>query len=239
MISLMIRNVTALLLLSVCMCASAAIKFPELTGRVVDNAGMISSYDAQKIARKLEHHEQTTSNQIVVVTVENLQGYSVEEFGYQLWREWAIGQKGKDNGVLLLVAKQDRKIRIEVGYGLEGSLTDAIAGNIIRTKISPAFKRGQFGTGITAGVDGIISAISGTYNVELQKASSHAGDRFGWLLVVGGFVLFLILSIWGPGGGSSRHRRYGGYGGGSFGGGGGGFSGGGGGFGGGGASGGW
>lgn len=237
MISLMIRNVTALLLLSVCMCASAAIKFPELTGRVVDNARMIGNSDEWTLKKKLKSHEDATTNQVVVVTIDSLDGYSIEEYGYQLGREWGIGQKDKDNGVLLIIAKQDRKIRIEVGYGLEDKLTDAIAGNIIRTKISPAFKRGQFGIGIIDGVDGITSVLSGTYKPEKRKSGKTIESRYATLIMLVIFLISFVRGFWGPGGGSSGNRRYGGFGGGSFG--GGGFSGGGGGFGGGGASGGW
>ncbi len=95
-------------------------QFPELTGRVVDNAGLLDPTEEQALADKLATEEQQSSNQVVVVTVPDLQGYPIEEYGYQLGREWGIGQEGKDNGVLLIVAPNERRLRIEVGYGLEG-----------------------------------------------------------------------------------------------------------------------
>ena len=123
-----LRGCVAIFLLLPALCA-AAIKFPELTGRVVDNAGLLSPAVEQALTEQLAAHEQATTNQVVVVTLPNLQGYTIEEFGYQLGRYWGIGQKGKDNGVVFLVAKAERKVRLEVGYGLEGVLTDALSAN--------------------------------------------------------------------------------------------------------------
>ena len=99
--------------------------FPDLTGRVVDRADMLPAKVERRLSQMLEAHEQSTTEQVVVVTLPNLQGYAIEDFGYQLGRHWGIGQEGEDNGALLLVAKDERRIRIEVGYGLEGRLTDA------------------------------------------------------------------------------------------------------------------
>ncbi len=230
--------------------AEAAPVFPELTGRVVDNAGMLDASQERRISQSLEAHENATTNQIVVVTLPNLGGYSIETYGYQLGRAWGIGQKGDDNGVLLIVAKRERKVRIEVGYGLEGTLTDAIASNIVHTIILPLFKRGDFGEGIERGAEAIIQALGGQYTMRPEGRKGPAGDT-GNVLVPLLFVLFVIgfivFSMIVPG-----HRRRGVYGGtwnsghwghgrrgGGFGGGGGSFSGGGGSFGGGGASGGW
>ncbi|WP_240554877.1 TPM domain-containing protein [Oceanicoccus sagamiensis] len=128
--------------------AQAAPEFPKLKGRVVDGASYLSAAAERRLSQQLQAHEQAGGNQVVVATFEDLQGYSIEEFGYQLGREWGIGQKGKDNGVLLLVAKAERKVRIEVGYGLEGTLTDAISANIIQSVILPTFKQRQFERGI-------------------------------------------------------------------------------------------
>ncbi|WP_082859396.1 YgcG family protein [Microbulbifer sp. Q7] len=228
----------------------ADISFPPLSGRVVDNANLLSQSTRYQLTELLQQQEKETSNQIVVATLPDLQGLTIEEYGYQLGRHWKIGQKGKDNGVLLIVAPSEREVRIEVGYGLEGALTDALSSNIIHTKILPQFQSGNFDAGVTAGVESIIAAIRNEYVPEPTESDS---DRQVALLV-GIFLLFIMLQIFGssvlgaPNGSSSYRRgRYGGYyGGGGFGGGyggggfgGGGFGGGGGGFGGGGASGGW
>ena len=116
--------------------------FPELTGRVVDRADMLPAKVERRLSQMLEAHEQSTTEQVVVVTLPNLQGYAIEDFGYQLGRHWGIGQEGEDNGALLLVAKDERRIRIEVGYGLEGRLTDATSATIINQIITPAFRQG-------------------------------------------------------------------------------------------------
>ncbi|SIS90285.1 uncharacterized protein SAMN05421686_10617 [Thalassolituus maritimus] len=239
-----IRSITATVLLMLCAQTFAAIEFPSLTGRVVDNASMLPVSSERSIEKILKAHEEATSNQVVVVTIDSLKGYSIEEYGYQLGRHWGIGQKDKNNGVLLIVAKNDRKVRIEVGYGLEGNLTDAIAGHIIRTKITPDFKRGRFTAGISKGVDSILLAIDGAYKADKSKLNGKQSDFITILFVV--LILFIFIANFfdtgGPGGFSSGRYTTGGFGGG-FGsggfGGGGGFSGGGGGFGGGGASGGW
>ncbi len=216
-----------------------------MTGRVVDTAGLLSSTATKKLTRLLTRHEEQTTNQIVVVTLPDLQGRTIEEYGYQLGRHWGIGQKERDNGVLLLVAKKERKLRIEVGYGLEGALTDAMASNIIQTVIRPQFKKGDFNRGVYEGVTAIIAAVKGEYQAKEIKKSNDKGNWF-LLIVVIGIPLFNIL--WGffgggYGGHGGRHSRFhgGSSSGVSSGGGfsGGGFSGGGGGFGGGGASGGW
>ncbi len=243
MMASVIRKVTCLFVLLFCAQVNADIAFPELTGRIVDTAGMMQHTYRSQLNRTLKEHETVTGNQVVVLTIKSLEGYSIEEYGYQLGRHWGIGQKGRDNGVILIVAKNDRKIRIEVGYGLEGQLTDAIAGNIIRTQISPLFKRGQFDRGISKGVDSILEALEGSY-VAGESTGSSGKNKF-LLFIFFGLALFIFVASFfdGGGGSSSRGRYYGGaagYGGfGSGGFGGGGFSGGGGGFGGGGASGGW
>jgi uncharacterized protein len=231
-----LRGCIIVFLLLPALCA-AAIEFPSLTGRVVDNAGMLDAATEQTLTKQLAAHEQATTNQVVVATLPDLQGYEIEEFGYQLGRHWGIGQKGKNNGVLLLVAKSERKVRIEVGYGLEGDLTDAISANIIHSVILPAFKSGNFESGITLGTSSIIKALGGQYVIKkapgrpVDNGSGHfnpLGMRFFVILIV------VILFVKGGGGGGIGHH---GYRGGRSG--GGGFRGGGGSFGGGGASGRW
>ncbi|GAB3370681.1 TPM domain-containing protein [Spongiibacter taiwanensis] len=224
--------------------AHAAPDFPKLSGRVVDNADMLSIATEREVSKKLAAHEQATGNQVAVVTLKDLQGETIEDYGYQLGRHWGIGQKDKDNGALLIVAKQEREIRIEVGYGLEGQLTDAVSAQIIFQIISPAFRQGQFDTGIRQGVDAMLEVLGGG-KLAPSKASKpkQAPPALGGLI-----LLFVILMMIGGGRGGrgflggmvlgsvlgGGHR--GGFGGGGF---GGGFGGGGGGFGGGGASGGW
>jgi uncharacterized protein len=238
----MVRYAGALLLLLVlCANALAAPQFPKLTGRVVDNANMLSAAAEGQISTQLQAHENATGNQLVVVTLPDLQGYDIETYGYQLGRHWGIGQQDKNNGALLIIAKQERRMRIEVGYGLEGTLTDAISANIIQTILRPAFKQGQFEAGIQAAVTAIIDALGGQYKMRKTRSSNNSGAQSLLFFII--MVVVIILNIFRGMGGGGRFgggRYYGGTfgGGGSFGG-GGGFSGGGGGFGGGGASGGW
>ena len=233
--------------------ALAAPTFPPLTGRVVDDAGILSQDARDELSSMLAQQEKQTGVQVVVFTLKSLQGYEIEDYGYQLGRHWGIGQKGKDNGALLIVAPNEHKVRIEVGYGLEGKLTDAQSKIIIDRIIIPAFKSGDIDGGVIAGATAILKTIGGATLDPQQYAQSNgnadgnygvgAGPHIPIFLIV--FVLWVVFGrfFWplfllgGFGGG------FGGYGGGrgGFGGGfgGGGFSGGGGSFGGGGASGGW
>lgn len=223
----------------------AAPQFPALTGRVVDNANLLSAPARAQLTGKLSLYEQEHSSQVVVVTLPDLQGYSIEEYGYQLGRHWQIGQKELDNGVLLIVAPTERKVRIEVGYGLEGALTDALASNIIGTQILPAFRQGNFEAGILQGTDALLQAVKGEYQ-PIANPQREGVDKRGLLALFIIVILFWALGGGGGGGGrkgrwdtlstlgaivlSSAGRSAGGFGG---------FGGGGGGFGGGGASGGW
>ncbi|MEE9691010.1 TPM domain-containing protein [Aeromonas hydrophila] len=222
---------------------SAAPTFPALSGRVVDEANLMSRKQAHQLTQQLAAFEKRSGIQLVVVSIDTLAGDTIEEYGYQLGRHWGIGQKGKDNGVLLLIAQDERKVRIEVGYGLEGALPDAIAANIIQTRILPAFKRGDMVAGVVAGSQAIMQALAGEYK-PVENASK---DKLGgpWLFILMVIVMIVLHNLRGGGGGGRGGRRRaaylaGGFGAGRSGGGfGGGFSGGGGSFGGGGASGGW
>jgi uncharacterized protein len=222
-------------------CAAWALKVPAAEGYVNDTAGMLSPTTVLKLDHFLKNFEKSDSTQIVVLTVPSLEGEPLEDYSMKVAETWGIGQKGKDNGALLLIAKKEHKIRIEVGYGLEGRLTDLIAGRIVDNIIEPAFRAGDFDGGVINGVAAMAQAVRGEY-----KGTGHTDRRrerhplgfLGLLLFFAPWLIFL-------GGGRSRRRRYPGFwiggppfGGGGFGG-GGGFSGGGGGFGGGGASGGW
>jgi uncharacterized protein len=227
--------------------ANAEPSFPKLTGRVVDKAGLLNPRNKKNLSAQLDAHENASSNQIVVAILKDLQGYSIEEFGYQLGRHWKIGQQDKDNGALLLFAIEERKVRIEVGYGLEGQLTDAISANIIHQIILPAFRKGQFDSGIKNGVTAMIEAVGGQYKMRQAKSrKQRKTSSLSWLFILPwiGFSLLggrrrglgsSLIAGGIIGGLSSGRGRGGGFSGGGF----GGFSGGGGGFGGGGASGGW
>jgi len=218
---------------------AAELTFPELTGRVVDEAGLLDAAEEAGLSRLLESHERKTTNQIVVVTLQSLHGYPIEDFGYRLGRHWGIGQEGKDNGALLIVAPKERKVRIEVGYGLEGTLTDALSRAIIESDILPRIRKNDFPGGIRAGVVSILKAIEGTYQAPAVNARRKDGksNPLAFLLIL---IIIGVFAIFGRSERSGHRSSGGGWGVGgiSFGG-GGGFSGGGGGFGGGGASGSW
>ncbi|WP_429164079.1 TPM domain-containing protein [Aeromonas rivipollensis] len=239
--TMMLRALLPLLLLWTAALQAAPV-FPALSGRVVDEAALMSRKQAHQLTQQLAAFEKRSGIQLVVVSVDNLDGETIEEYGYQLGRHWGIGQKGKNNGVLLLIAQDERKVRIEVGYGLEGALPDAIAANIIQTRILPAFKRGDMVAGVVAGSQSIMKALAGEYQPAEQPKSNSGGGPWLFILVV--IAMIVLHNLRGGGGGPGGRRRAaymaGGFGAGSFGGrSGGGFSGGGGSFGGGGASGGW
>ena len=237
-----------------------AFDFPTLSGRVVDQAGVMTADSRSDIEAKLKNLEDKSGIQLVVATVKSLQGSDIETYANQLFRFWKLGEAKKNNGVLLLVAPSEHKVRIEVGYGLEGTLTDALSSVIIASAIIPRFKTGDFSGGIERGVDGIINVLSGDsadwqpkVDVRREDASADFDKLFPLL-----FFLLLVFVCWylihnagGPPGSGPTRRRGGpmivpvpgsgwggGWGGGS-GGFGGGFGGGGGSSGGGGASGSW
>src|SRR5215211_4820143 len=141
--------------------AAVALDFPALTGRVVDEAKILDAATRSALTQKLAELEEKTTDQLVVVTLRSLQGASIEEYGVALGRRWQIGQKEKNNGVLLIVAPQARKVRIAVGYGLERSLTDAVTRLIIENAVVPRFRANDFAGGISRAVDDIISVLTG------------------------------------------------------------------------------
>jgi uncharacterized protein len=233
-----------------------ALTFPALSGRVVDQAGLLDANARAQISQMFAAHEQASGEQLVVVTVPDLQGSTIEDYGYQLGRAWGIGQKGKDNGALLLVAKDERRVRIEVGYGLEDRLTDAQSSIVINSVILPAFRQGNFSAGIQAGAAAMVQVLGGDplAQPERRAASEHGRQQLPWPLFLF-LIVVVVLIVRGSGGGrggggggrsvlngailGSVLGGGGSSGGGFGGGGGGGFGGGGGSFGGGGASGGW
>jgi uncharacterized protein len=242
---------TLLLLLPAMAMAQSTPDFPELTGRVVDQADMLSPQAENSLTQMLQAHEQASTEQVVVVTLPDLQGFPIEDYGYQLGRHWGIGQEGEDNGALLIVAKDERKIRIEVGYGLEGRLTDAKSSVIINRVMTPAFRQNDFEAGIVSGAAAMIQVLGGeplaapqTRQSRPMQEKPNAG-MVALFFIIMMSVVFFIGSRGGRGGrgglalvgAALLGGAMGGRGGGGFG--GGGFGGGGGGFGGGGASGGW
>ena len=265
------RDCVALLLALLCLLlaapAFAALTFPPLTGRVVDDAHVLSPQIQADLTAKLAALEAKNGDQLVVVTLPSLQGDEIEDYGYQLGRAWGIGQKGKNTGAVFIVAPNEKKVRIEVGYGLEPVLTDAVSSVILTGQVLPRFRQGDIPGGVVAGTDAIVdqlgldpqAAAAAAQQATAAQAQQQAEPRPAHHEVVGSifsFLLFIfVISAFFRGG-----RRGGGMGwilplmfmgggfgggrddeGGGFGGGGGGggFSGGGGSFGGGGASGGW
>jgi uncharacterized protein len=240
---------------------ATGLRFPQLTGRVVDAANVIPVDAEARLDAKLAGLETQSRRQLVVVTLASLNGYEISDYGYQLGRAWGIGSKDKNDGALLIVAPNERKLRIEVGYGLEGILTDGLSSLIINQTIVPNFKAGDMAGGIEAGTDALIQQLS-LPDDEARKIAAAAKPKAApesnvgfsaifWLFLF--FVLFILPMLrrrrggrrYGSGLGpilvweAARHLgggRSGGFGGGGF---GGGFSGGGGSFGGGGSSGSW
>ncbi len=170
-----------------------ALDVPFLSGRVMDEANVLSSESKLSIENKLKEHEKATSNQVVVLIIPSLEGEVLEEYSLKVASTWKLGQKGKDNGVLLLIAKNDRKLRIEVGYGLEGSLTDALSSRIIRNEITPSFKQGNFSLGVEQGVDAILSAIAGTYKEQEESAKDEYLDTVNTIGDSGIPILFRLF----------------------------------------------
>ena len=172
--------------------------FPALTGRVVDAAELLDPAAEAALTQKLAAFEAKSSDQIVVATIPDLQGYDIADYANRLARQWAIGQKKQDNGVLLLVARDDHKVRIEVGYGLEGTLTDALSQLIIQNDILPAFKSGDFPGGIQKGVDGILQVLSGDAAEMQARAEKNGqwsgGDVANWLFPILFFGIWMLVA---------------------------------------------
>ncbi len=164
------------------------------TGLVNDFAGMLAPSEVEGIEAKLSAFEKETGNEIAVVTVQNLGGDTVENFAEKFFKEWGIGKKNKDNGVLLLISRDDREMRIEVGYGLEGALTDAESFWILNKELAPAFRDGKYYDGISAAIDKIIFAIGGEIVIPLEDDPIHSGPSFDLIWVMF-FALLWISSI--------------------------------------------
>ncbi|MBZ6075654.1 YgcG family protein [Microvirga sp. WGZ8] len=170
---------------------------PALTGRVVDAANLLKPDEKATLEAKLKAHEDKTSDQVVVATVPSLDGLEVEEYANRLFRQWKLGQGDKNNGALLLVAPKERKVRIEVGYGLEGALTDALSKVIITTAIAPQFQKGNFAGGINAGVDAMLSILTGDAEEWQRRAQVREDESDSidpWVAIVVMVFLFIIIS---------------------------------------------
>lgn len=213
---------------------------PELKQWATDLTGTLTTQQTDHINSQLKTFEDSTSNQLVVLIIKSLDGYPIEELAYEIASRNKIGTAKNNNGVLLLIAIDDRKLRIEVGYGLEGALPDALTSSIIRNEITPHFRSGDYYAGVTAGINAIIAASAGEYTAEPTDDFTSIDDF--WVFLILFIALMIIVNVipWAKRSGGSTYYGGGGYSGGwSSGSSGGGFSGGGGSFGGGGSSGSW
>jgi uncharacterized protein len=174
----------------------SALEVPTLQGRVNDYAELLSPATEASLESVLKSLESSDSTQIVVLTIGSLQGDSLEEFSLRVVEDWKIGQQGLDNGVLLLVARDDRKIRIEVGYGLEGKLTDMTAGRIIGNVMGPRFKQGDFNQGIIDGIGAIVMTVRGEFTAAAEAKPNGSGrEDPGGLLTSMIFIFFIFGSL--------------------------------------------
>ncbi|HET9427478.1 MAG TPA: TPM domain-containing protein [Allosphingosinicella sp.] len=196
---------------------AAAQTFPELTGRVVDQAELLSPEQEAQLTQKLEALEQASSRQLVVATIRSLEDYPIEDYGYQLGRHWGIGQSEANNGILLLVAPAERKVRIEVGYGLEPIMTDALSNQIIQQQILPRFRDNDYPGGIAAGADSIIAQLQAPPEQAEQRAleaaraeQANAGGDGGsvfplifWMII----LFFIVIPMLRSGFGGRKYGR--------------------------------
>jgi uncharacterized protein len=247
-----IAAMLALLIAGAAMAAS--LTFPPLTGRVVDDAGVLSDATKTRLTGILAQLEQKTGDQVVVATLKSLQGDDIADYGYKLGRAWGIGQKKKNNGAILIVVPSEHKVRIEVGYGLEGTVTDAVSKLIIENTMIPQFRSGNYDAGVEAGTAELVRLLGGSAvdlsHVPQAPPPVHHDSSSGFGVIIALILIWIIFGrfFWpllflggrNRWGGGNYGGWGGGFGGGGWsGGGGGGFSGGGGSFGGGGASGSW
>src|ERR1700681_3596218 len=194
------RLPVALLALAWAGLAAFAANFPALTGRIVDQANVIAAETRNAIEPKLADLEAKSGIQLVVATIKSLEGQEIEPYANTLFRSWKLGEKTKNNGVLLLVAPNERRVRIEVGYGLEGTLTDALSKVIIANAITPRFKTGDFSGGISRGVDDIITILTTDASEWQQRPSLRLDnqpttDPTTWILIAAAIVLAILLTV--------------------------------------------
>lgn len=189
----------AVAILLACLPANAAPTFPQLTGRIVDEAGLLTPEDRSAIEAELKALEEKSTDQLTVVTLPSLQGYEIEDYGYQLGRHWGIGQKDKNNGVLLIVAPNERKVRIEVGRGLEPIVTDLMSKIIIENAVLPEFRRGNFSAGIRAGVRDVTATLLGdAEEVKARARGLDQGDGPDWigLLMIAFWIAIIVYIVY-------------------------------------------
>lgn len=176
----------------------SALDVPPLTGRVVDLARVLPAHDVEQLTDQLKAHEENTGNQVAVLILPSLGGEPLEEFSHRVATTWKLGRKGTDNGALLLIALKERKLRIEVGYGLEGTLTDLRSARIIRQEIVPRFKEGDIPGGVRAGTEAILKTIEGTYQAadETRRPSAPETDALSYVMlgIIVGFLAGIVLS---------------------------------------------
>ena len=202
--------------------SAAALEIPRPDGYVTDKAGLLSPATKQKLEEFLAGFEASDSTQLTVLILPDIAGETIETAALKVAESWKIGQKGKDNGALLLVAKAERKVRIEVGYGLEGRLTDLLSGRIITQEITPRFKAGDYDGGVVAGVAAMAKAVRGEYQ-GTGKVAGKKGSAPWWIFPLLFFVIPFFLRLGSAAAGVNPHHRRGGGGpwiGGGFGGGG-------------------
>jgi uncharacterized protein len=188
------KRILILVLLLLLPLPAVALDVPQLTGRVNDYAGMLSPETAALLEQKLAGFERETSNQVVVLTIPSLQGDVIEQFAIRVAEQWKPGQKGKDNGVLLILAKAEHKVRIEVGMGLQGVLPDITASHIIRNVMSPHLKDGNIDQGITSGVDAILAATKGEFKASPQDTKRSKPHRTSHSIITM-FLLAVVVSL--------------------------------------------
>ena len=190
-------TIAFLILLCVCSNIAFALNVPQHPeGRVTDFTATLSPSEISSLNYKLADFEEKTTNQIAILIIPSLEGDNLEDYSIRLAEKWKIGQKGKDNGVILLIVKNDRRLRIEVGYGLEHLLTDLRAGSITRNTIVPSFKKRKFFEGINRGIDAIIKAISPTFHSKNSKVRSTVQSEFpNWLkwFLIGIVSIFIVI----------------------------------------------
>jgi uncharacterized protein len=196
--SLLLKNrLTGLLLaLTLILLSSGlavALEVPPLKGRVNDYAGILSPATAQQLEAMLENFEATDSTQIVLLTIPSLEGDSLENFSMRVVEAWKIGQAKLDNGALLLISKNDRKLRIEVGYGLEGTLTDLTSGRIIRDVITPRFKEGNFDQGVMDGLSAMMAAVKGEFTASPSSNKQRQSNVDPGAFFIMAIIVFSIL----------------------------------------------
>lgn len=175
------------LIVSVCLSAAnaGALDVPKLSARVTDLAGLLTDQQIRDLESKLSELESTDSTQIAILLIPSLQGEVLEDYSHRVASEWRLGQKGRDNGALLLIAMKERKVRIEVGYGLEAKLTDALARRVIQEEIVPSFRQGHYFGGIDAAATAIIQIVRGSYQATQRRAPETGGGgprRLDWII---------------------------------------------------------